>query len=86
MNSIKHLILFLYWTPRIWKAAWRQINGNFFVLRDEPNAFLRYLQWYFHGIDLSVHADSLPQSLLLQQELDAEIAARMRRGDWPYAI
>ena len=77
MNTIKLILLVLYWLPATMRTIWKHTNGGFFIFRDECNEFLRYVLW---GVDEDTEAsESLADYF---QQCRDEIAMRQRRGEW----
>ena len=79
MNTIKEIILALYWLPNSIRCLLKIKSGRFFVFRDEPNGFLRWIS------DARTESDGKKYSKDVENlyaEAEAEIAARKRMGTW----
>ncbi len=51
IKSIKASIIFLYWLPNTTRCLWREARGGFFIFRDEPDEFLRFLHSYLFTLE-----------------------------------
>ena len=79
MSRLKEIIVTLYWLPNIVRTLWKVKNGRFFVFRDEPNGFLR---WMLQAREESRGKDCSQDILNHYEQAVNEVAARKRRGEW----
>lgn len=74
IKLFKASIIFLYWLPATTRCLWREARGGFFIFRDEPDEFLRFLHSYLFTLE-GEYDDPLYD--FYQRVLD-EIRARRR--------
>lgn len=71
IKFFKEWVLSIYWLPNIVRCLWRDSRGRFFIFRDEPDEFLRFLLYILRDLEDDPLLD-------FRQQVLAEIEARRR--------
>ena len=45
IEKFKVWMLILYWSPELIRTMWLHIRGRYYIFRDSPDEFLKFLAW-----------------------------------------
>lgn len=79
MSSIKMMVLRIYWFKQTVKTMWSVFCGGWYVFRDCPLGYMKFLELDLIGLDRNT--EDVGYNTWLAQA-DTEIALRKRRGDY----
>lgn len=79
MHSIKIMVLRIYWFKQTVKTMWLVSCGRWYVFRDCPLEYMKFLELDLVVLDRNA-GDAVLNTWLSQA--DTEIALRKQRGDY----
>lgn len=79
MKAIQEYALTIWWIKNLAIVSFRHAQKRFFIFRDQPNGFLKYVE---ASINRRPEKHKDPRLVGMYQQALDEIEARKRRGEW----